>query len=46
MKIEILKLGDLQTNCYILSKDNSALLIDPASEGDYIKEKLKDKNLL
>lgn len=36
MKIEILKLGLLQTNCYILKKDNKCIIIDPAAEKEKI----------
>ena len=28
MKIEIVKVGYLETNCYILSKENKVLVID------------------
>ena len=30
MKIETLVLGNLQTNCYILTQKNTAIIIDPA----------------
>jgi len=46
MKIEFLKLGYLQTNCYFLIKDNKVLLIDPADEFDKIVEKLEDLTLV
>jgi len=46
MKIEILKLGYLQTNCYFLIKNNKALLIDPADEFEKIKRKLEGLNLV
>ena len=36
MKIEIVKVGYLETNCYILKKDNKALVIDPGDEIDKI----------
>jgi len=32
MQIETLKLGMLQTNCYIIKKNNECLIIDPAAE--------------
>ncbi len=38
MHIDILKLGELHTNCYIASKDNKALIIDPASDASKIIE--------
>ncbi len=46
MQIEIVTVGDLQCNCYILTKDNQTLVIDPGDEYDKIKAKLKDKNVL
>lgn len=36
MVIEILKLGSLETNCYVLKNGNHALIIDPADEADKI----------
>ena len=38
MVIETLVLGPLETNCYILKKDNNCLIIDPADEFNKIKE--------
>lgn len=38
MKIEIVKVGYLQTNCYILSKDDNVLVIDPGDECEKIEE--------
>ena len=38
MKIEIAKVGYLETNCYILKKDNKALVIDPGDEIDKINK--------
>jgi len=43
--IERLVLGPLQTNCYILYKNNSAIVVDPADEGDYIAQYLADREL-
>ncbi len=45
MNIKTLKVGPLETNCYILTKDNNQLIIDP---GDNSKEIIKniDKNLI
>ena len=40
MQIEILKLGVLQTNCYILKKDNKCIIIDPGAEFNKIDEQL------
>ena len=38
MKVEKLVLGELRTNCYIASKDDKCLIIDPASDADIIKK--------
>ncbi len=46
MKIEFLKLGYLQTNCYFLIKNNKVLLIDPADEFEKIKRKLEGLDLV
>lgn len=49
MKIERLILGKLQTNCYLLSPEADAkdvLVIDPAAEGEKIREALRGRNVL
>ena len=46
MKINILKVGYLETNCYILEKNNKVLLIDPGDNSKAILEKIKDKVLI
>lgn len=46
MKIELLKLGYLQTNCYFLINGNKVLLIDPADEFNRIKSKLNNFTLV
>lgn len=38
MKIERLILGDLETNCYIVIKNNNCLIIDPADDAEKIKK--------
>lgn len=45
MKIERLILEPLDNNCYIISKNNEAIIIDPSSEEDIIEKYLKDNNL-
>lgn len=40
MKIKTLSLGPLGTNCYILSKGSSCLIIDPGGDAEMIKEYL------
>ena len=46
MKIEIVKVGYLETNCYILKKDNNVLVIDPGDEIDKINEVIGDYQLV
>ena len=46
MKIDILKVGYLETNCYMLEKDNNVMLIDPGYESNKIIDKLKYKKLI
>lgn len=36
MNIKVVVVGDLQTNCYILEKGNSTLIIDPGAEPEKI----------
>ena len=45
MKIERVKTGYLEENCYILTIDNSCLVIDPGEDFFKIKEKIKDKKV-
>lgn len=45
MKVEILVLGPLDNNCYILIKDKKCLVIDPATDFEIIKEHIKDYQL-
>lgn len=45
MKIERLVLPPLDNNCYIISNDNEAIIVDPSSEENKIKKYLKDNNL-
>ncbi|MGN1338612.1 MAG: MBL fold metallo-hydrolase [Candidatus Coprovivens sp.] len=46
MLIKTVVVGDLQTNCYILIKDNKALVIDPGDEFDKIKNELNDYDVI
>ena len=43
MKIEKLVLGQERTNCYVISHNNTAIVIDPACNGEII-EALINKN--
>lgn len=46
MEIEKIVVGDLEENCYIVSKDNCCLVIDPGDEFDRIKEKIGDRKVV
>lgn len=46
MKIDIVKVGYLQTNCYILTIDNKCIVIDPGDEFDKIKNSIGNKKVL
>lgn len=46
MTIDRLVLGSLQTNCYVLTLNNSCIVIDPADNYTKIKEIIKDKKVL
>ena len=48
MKIEILVVGRLQTNCYLVycQKTREALIIDPGDDGDYIINKIRSLDLI
>ncbi len=45
MEIYIIKVGYLKTNCYIVSKDKNAIIIDPGDEGDKIIAFVEEKKL-
>lgn len=45
MKIKTIKVGYLETNCYILIKGNNALIIDPGDEYSKIKKKIENLNV-
>ena len=44
MKIEKLILSDFKTNCYIISDNGIAIIVDPASNGENIDLFLKNRN--
>lgn len=46
MKLNILVVGYLQENCYILEKNNKVLIIDPGDEFNKINNFIKDKTLV
>lgn len=45
MKVKRLSLGVLGTNCYIISKDNKALIVDPSGEATVIESYLEKNKL-
>ena len=46
MKINRLVLGLLDTNCYVLEKDNKCLIIDPADDYERIRDVIGNKELV
>lgn len=46
MNIKTIKTGYLEENCYILTKDKSALIIDPGDDYSKIKQVLTNYNLV
>lgn len=46
MQIEKVVVGDLEENCYIVSKDDSCLVIDPGDEFNRIKNKIGDRKVV
>lgn len=46
MKIETIVVGELLTNCYILKKDNKALVIDPGNEIEKINKVIDGLNVV
>jgi len=46
MQINRVVVGPLETNCYILIKDNKCLVIDPGDEIDKIKKEIGNKEVV
>lgn len=46
MKITRIILGELQTNCYILTINDKCIIIDPAAEYDKIQKELRNKKVV
>ena len=46
MKIDIINVSPYVTNCYILTKNDEVLVIDPGGDYEKIKPFLKGKNIL
>lgn len=45
MHIVTFPLGQLQTNCYLIIKEKTALVVDPADSADFILEEIQRRNL-
>lgn len=46
MEIDVIAVGQLQCNCYILSKNNEVLIIDPGAESNKIINMIGDKKVI
>lgn len=46
MKIEIVKVGELECNCYLLDIDGCLLVIDPGDNGDKIINMIGNRDVL
>lgn len=46
MKIECIKTGYLEENCYVISKENDALIVDPGNDAEKIISLVGNKNVL
>lgn len=46
MKIEIVKVGNLECNCYLLEKDGKILIIDPGNDVDKIINEINDREVI
>jgi len=46
MNVEVVKVGMLECNCYILTKDDCTLVIDPGDEYEKIDNNIDNKNLI
>lgn len=46
MNIKTIIVGDLQTNCYLLEKNNEVLIIDPGAEAKKIITAIGDKKVV
>ena len=46
MRIETIVVGPLQTNCYLLEKENEIIVIDPGEEFNKIKEAVGDRKVV
>ncbi len=45
MIVKKIKVGYIRTNCYILTNENDAIIVDPGDDYEKIKEEIKDLNI-
>ena len=45
MKVNILTVGQLATNCYLVFSKSDAIIVDPGDDADFIMNKIKDLEL-
>ena len=46
MKIEIVKVGELECNCYLLEMDGKILILDPGDDVDKIIRKIRNRDVV
>ena len=46
MKIDIVKVGELECNCYLLSIGNKVLVIDPGDDADKIMNVIGNRDVV
>jgi len=46
MNIEVVKVGKLECNCYILEINNKVLVIDPGDDYEKIIDKINDREIV
>lgn len=46
MKIEVVKVGNLECNCYLLGINNQVLVIDPGDDADKIIKRIGDREVV
>ncbi len=46
MKIDIVKVGELECNCYLLDIEGNVLVIDPGDDGDKIISNIGNRNVV
>lgn len=46
MQVRIIKVGNLQTNCYIISKNGYCMIVDPGDQFYSIQEQIGDNKLI